>query len=282
MSTFAGADAHLPTYLTRFVGREREVALLSRLVAGAAVPGGPLMPDRLITLTGVGGCGKTRLASEVALAFCHTEDTPHSGHGVRWVDLAPVTEAEDVPRVIARALRLPEAAGVKPLQALISALEAQHLLLIMDNCEHLIEACAQVATAVLADCPRVTLLLTSRSALHVCEETVLAVPPLETEAIGHVSPGGSPGPSEAIELFWDRATMGAQFTPSTVETAEVITAICQRLGGSPLAIELAASWMRVLTARDLLAEIDSSIDVLSSSAPGLADRHRSMRAVLES
>jgi non-specific serine/threonine protein kinase len=282
MSTFTGADAHLPSYVTRFVGREREVALLSRLVGGASVPGGPLMPDRLVTLTGAGGCGKTRLASQVALGFCDTEDTPRFGNGVRWIDLAPLTEAEEVPRVIARALGLPEAAGVNPLQALVSALETQHLLLIMDNCEHLGEACAQVATAVLAACPRVALLLTSRSPLHVSEETVFAVPPLETEDIGRVPSGGSAGPGEAIQLFWDRATMGAQYAPSTVATAEAITTICQRLGGSPLAIELAASWMRVLTARDLLAEIDRSIDFLSSSAPGLADRHRSMRAVLES
>ncbi len=283
MSTDRGADARLPAYLTRFVGWEREVSFLRQLVGADSVPDGPVTRARLVTLTGVGGSGKTRLALQVARSFTRADADGVFGFrdGVRWVDLAPVTEPGELPRVIARALRLREAAGSNPMRALITELQDQNLLLVIDNCEHLAEACGQVVTALLADCRRVVLLLTSRSPLHVPDETVFVVPPLETTAADEVAAGDGPGSSEAIELFLDRAAMGAPGAGPNGATAEAITSICQRLGGSPLAIELAASWMRVLTARDLLAEIDRSIDFLSSSAPTLAVRHRSMRAVLE-
>jgi non-specific serine/threonine protein kinase len=283
MSTDLSADARLPMYMTRFVGRGRELAHLRQLVGADSVRDGAAAPARLVTLTGAGGSGKTRLAAQIAhsLSGADTDDTTRFHDGVRWVDLAPITEAEEVPRAIARALGLREAAGGSPMQALITALRERHLLLVIDNCEHLAQACAQVVAALLVDCPRVVLLLTSRWSLQVPDETVLVVPPLETGSAEEVAGGVVPGTGEAIELFLDRAALGAPYPVATEATAGAVAAICQRLGGSPLAIELAASWMRVLTATDLLAEIDRSLDFLSSSTPTLAARHRNLRAVLD-
>jgi non-specific serine/threonine protein kinase len=269
--------------MTRFIGRGRELAFLRQLVGADSAPDGPVTPSRLVTLTGAGGSGKTRLALQVAhsLSGADTEDTSRFRDGVRWVDLAPIAEPEELPRAIVQALGLREAAGGSPMRALVTALRELHLLLVIDNCEHLAEACAQLVPVLLVDCPRVVLLLTSRWSLQVPGETVIVVPPLETASADEVAGGGVPGTGEAIELFLDRATMGAPYPVATETTARAIRSICQRLGGSPLAIELAASWMRVLTATDLLAEIDRSFDFLSSSTPTLAARHRNMRAVLE-
>jgi len=191
MSTDRGADARLPTYMTRFVGRGRELALLRQLVGADSAPDGPVTPSRLVTLTGAGGSGKTRLALQLAhsLSGADTQDAPQFHDGVRWVDLAPVTEPEELAHAIVRALGLREAAGRSPVRALVTALRELQLLLVIDNCEHLAEACAQLVPVLLVDCPRVVLLLTSRWSLQVPDETVLVVPPLETVSADDLAGG---------------------------------------------------------------------------------------------
>lgn len=282
-------DHRLPTYLTQFIGREREITFLRQLMGGDSVATNGLVApgaqkDRLITLSGVGGCGKTRLALEVARGFAQLGDDDGSSFrdGVRWVDLASVTDPAELPQVVAAALDLREAASLNPLEALVNELNDQHILLIIDNCEHLAAACQRLVKVLIPTCPRVVILLTSRTPLHVADETIFAVPPLQTVIPQHGCFGDDSPRSEATRLFLNRVAMVTPGYTSTGSTAETISHICQRLDGLPLAIELAASWMRVLTARDLLAEIDRSIDFLSSSAPTLAERHRSLRAVLES
>lgn len=241
-------------------------------------------PSRLVTLSGVGGSGKTRLAVELASGIAEGRGRPgRLRDGVRWVGLAAVTDAAELPWAAAAALGLRAAAGARPLEALASALADQQVLLVLDNCEHLLDACRSFVTSLLRANPRVALLLTSRMPLHLDDETVFAVPSLGVVAStpGGVSLDGT-GADEATQLFLDRAAMATPGYRATESTTNAVTSICERLGGLPLAIELAAGWMRVLTAGDLLAEIERSIDVLSSSATIVDERHRSMRAVLES
>jgi non-specific serine/threonine protein kinase len=270
---------HLPNYLTRFIGRQTEIVHLTGLLVGSQMRGDEAAPHRMLTLVGVGGCGKTRLALEVARALLEVGagDGARFADGVRWVDLASVTDPAELPRAVAGAVQAPEALSSQPLDALVKRLWPQHVLLVLDNCEELTTACRHLAQVLLPSCPGVSLLLTSRIPLHMADERVYAVPPLQTDTLWDRRSAGASGGSEAACLFLDRAVRG-HAEPSVGD----VERICQRLDGLPLAIELAASWMRVLTHHDLLAEIDRSIDFLSSTSPMLAGRHRSMHAVLES
>lgn len=279
----------LPTYLTRFIGRQQEITSVRQLLDGASQGADETLrpalgPARLVTLSGVGGSGKTRLALEAARSFAEPGDdsTPGFPHGVRLLELAPVTSADQLPQAVAAAFHLREAASENPLEAVVKELAGQRILLVIDNCEHLRAACRQLVKVLLPACPGLVILTTSRTPLHLAEETIFAVPPLQTVEPDSQRFESNPQRSEAARLFLDRAAMVTPAYTSTSLTAATIDRICQRLDGLPLAIELAASWMRVLTAHDLLAEIDRSINFLSSSAPTLAERHRSMRAVLDS
>jgi predicted ATPase/DNA-binding CsgD family transcriptional regulator len=283
------SGAGLQTYLTRFIGRQEEIASLRQLLDGVfqateETTRSGSAPARLVTLSGVGGSGKTRLALEVARSFAESGDHSASGfpHGMRLVELAPVASGDQLPQVVASALHLREAASVNPLDAVVKELADQRFLLVIDNCEHLRAACRQLVNVLLPACPGLVILATSRTPLHLAQETIFAVPPLQTIEPDSQRCESNSQKSEAARLFLDRAAMVTPAYTSTSSTAATINRICQRLDGLPLAIELAASWMRVLTAHDLLAEIDRSINFLSSSAPTLAERHRSMRAVLDS
>jgi non-specific serine/threonine protein kinase len=272
-------DHLLPSYLTRFIGRQQEIAYLAGLLIGSQGSGGDAPRHRLITLVGVGGCGKTRLAIEVArdLLRAGTGTDGSNADEVRWVDLASVAAPAELPRAVAEAMHVPEALSARPLDALVKRLRAQQLLLVLDNCEHLAAACGHLAQVLLSRCPGLVLLLTSRVPLHVADETVYAVPPLQMDVPDDRRSADGRAGSDATRLFLDRAELGAA-EPSLKD----IEGICRHLDGLPLAIELAASWMRVLTTRDLLAELYRSNNFLSSTSPTLAGRHRSMHAVLES
>lgn len=248
----------LPTYLSRFVGREAELGELEALLMDGS---------RLVTLCGVGGAGKSRLAIEVARRLAEAGDHPFPD-GVFWVPLVALIDPAGVPRAVASALGLREASSNVPIDALRKALRDLNLLLVLDNCEHLAGACADLISALLEACPRVVILTTSRVALHLEVEHVVAVAALSVR-------NGS-------DLFIDRATLSNPGYALTQANATTIGRICEQLDGLPLAIELAASWIRVLSARDLLTEIDRSLDVLASSSVTVASRHRSMRAVLDS
>lgn len=276
--------SRLPGYLTRFVGRQHEVAALSALVTrgGGGVAAAPGSGRRLVTLCGVGGSGKTRLALALAhvLVGMGPSDRASSFEAVYWVALAPVPDAGRVAQAVGAAFGSAVAMSTDPTASVAGEVGDHHLLLVLDNCEHVVEGCSQLVSALLASCPQLVILATSRVPLNTPGEYVFAVPPLRMRSVTSAEAGSVE--DEATTLFLERAAMVAPAQEPTPAAARAIADICQRLDGLPLAIELAASWMRVLTARDLLTEIDRGLSFLSSTSPGVDDRHRSMEAVLAS
>ncbi len=245
------ALAELPVHLTPFVGRDRE--LLELLVLIDSI--------RLLTLTGAGGSGKTRLAGELA-ARCSQKFTR-----VAWVDLAPLTDADLLAEQVGAALHAPERADASALRMLIGAVGNEPVLLVLDNCEHLVDACAALAEALLRGCPRLTVLATSREALGVASETAWLVPPM--------------GESEAMQLFLDRARAALPSFSLTDRNGPAVHEICRRLDGIPLAIELAAARVRVLPAEQIAARLDDAFRLLSSGSRTALPRHRTLRATME-
>lgn len=241
----------MPMPLTRFVGREHELADLERL----------LPATRLLTLTGAGGSGKTRLARETA------QRTSHLFHRVAWIDLTPLTDPAEIASRIATAMRIPERAGTAPLEALVDAIGNSRTLLVIDNCEHLVDGCADLAEALLRACSSLYVLATSREALGVPSETAWLVPALER--------------NEAVQLFVDRATSSAPSFALTDANLPAIAEICQRLDGIPLAIELAAARVRVLAPEQIARRLDDVFRLLSSGSRTALPRHRTLRATME-
>jgi predicted ATPase len=256
------AHAGMPVYLTAFVGRRNELAVLRRLVADSA---------GLITVVGVGGSGKTRIVAELASQTTADAALPFPD-GLTWTDLSAVTD--QVALSVAVSLGVPLGSSDDPLPALVRAVADRRVLLVLDNCEELVVACRDLVGALLAACPHLVVLATSRVALGAEREHVVALPPMSS-AIGDQR-------SEAAELFYDRASRVLPTYPQQAGDLRTVNQLCERLDGLPLAIELAAPWVRTLSARDLLIEIERSADVLASANPSPSRRHRSMRAVWDS
>ena len=230
---------------------------------------------RLVTLVGAGGTGKTRLALELAAETLSLEADSPFRDGVIWVDLAAITDPTRVWQAVSHAVGLGAgAANLDPAEALVRALCDRRLLLVVDNCEELVARCRELAEVLLAGCPDLVILATSRTPLHSSYEQVVSVPPMSAEAAFGER-------SEAAELFYDRAARVLPAYPSQADDLDSVNALCRLVDGLPLALELAAPWIRTLSARDLLAEIDHSMDLLSSADSALTGRHRSMGAVLE-
>ena len=245
------AAAHVPVHLTRFVGRGRELEDLARLV----------LSTRLLTLTGAGGSGKTRLAEELALRYGSSFDR------VEWVDLAPLTDQNLLAQLVATTLRLPERSGTTPLQSLVGALCDSRALIVLDNCEHIVDACAELVDALLRSCPKITILATSREALGVARETAWLVPPLAS--------------AEAVQLFVERARATVPSFTLTAANTPAVTEICRRLDGIPLAIELAAARVRVLSPEQIARRLDDAFRLLTTGSRTALARHRTLRATME-
>lgn len=241
----------VPASLTPLVGRETEISTLSRLLEEA----------RLVTLTGAGGSGKTRLAAEVA-----TLAGSKFAHGVAWVELAPLNDPALLLTYVLDALRLEHGAR-PPIDTLIDALRGKHLLLVFDNCEHLVEACALLAERLLQGCERLQVLATSREALGVNGERAWLVPGLPD--------------APAVRLFIDRAQAASASFRLTEANAKSVAQICRRLDGLPLAIELAAARVRTLTPDELSKRLDDAFQVLTSGARTAVPRHRTLREAIE-
>lgn len=280
----SGGQGSLPSYLTRFVGREIELAELRGLLTWSRPEAErcqrPARDTRLLTLSGPGGSGKTRLAAEFAYLVSRTpssEQAPTAA--VHWVALEPLHAAAQVAPAVAAACASPTAAPGQVLDAVALALADRPALVVLDNCEHLLDACGAVVPLLLRLCPRLVVLATSRTPLGLPLEVVLPVPPLRSTSTA-ADRRGSGGGSEASLLFLDRAALAS--SGGSERSHRTIERICERLEGLPLAIELAATWTRVLSPGDLLHEIDRGIDFMSSSSPLLAERHRSLQVVLES
>src|SRR5579862_913347 len=244
---------NLPAQVSSFIGREREMAEVQRA----------LKQTRLLTLTGSGGCGKTRLALQAA-----AEALEEYADGIWLVELAALSDASLLAQTVAVALGLREEPGRPLLETLTTYLRGKRLLLLLDNCEHLVHACAQLTDNLLRACPELSILAASREALNVSGETVWRVPSLglpdELEAIlAEKQPAAALLEFDAVRLFADRArAQNARFR-ITRESATAVAEICCRLDGIPLAIELAAARTRAMTVEQIAGRLDARLAVLT-------------------
>jgi predicted ATPase/DNA-binding SARP family transcriptional activator len=267
-----------------FVGRESEVAgVLKQLSA-----------ERLVTLTGPGGVGKTRLAVESAARLAGADaDVEESACSAWFAELAPVTEPSEVPRAVLDALGLRERsiarrggdAGGDPVGRLCAALADRAALLILDNCEHVIDAAAALAARLLADCPGVQVLATSREPLRIDGESLymvapLAVPPAAEPGIDG-APAADSGSFPAVRLFADRAAAVLPGFELDAANAGPVAQICRTLDGMPLAIELAVPWLRTLTPAQLAERLDDRFALLTGGSRTALPRHQTLRAAVD-
>ena len=256
---------NLPAQLSTFIGRDREVAEVRALVESS----------RLVTLTGAGGCGKTRLGLQVA-----AELLDGSGDGVWLVELAAVTGQDAVASAISEALRLAAQPGRPALETLLDALALQDVLIVLDNCEHLIGGCAKTAEAILRHCPRVRLLATSREPLGIGGETIYRVPSLSLPGPGDTGPP-APGSSDAVTLFADRARAHGVALAVDEQTGPLVVSVCRRLDGMPLAIELAAARLRSLSLSSLGDRLDQRFRLLTGGSRTALERQQTLRATVD-
>ena len=256
----------LPRPLTELVGREQEASTVSALLFGSP----------LVTLMGPGGVGKTRLAIRVAEAWA--EDQPD---GVWFVDLAPLTDADQVPRAVAAVLGVREEPGLALSDTLAAALRDRRLLLILDNCEHLLNASAILASCLLASCPTLRLLTTSRQALGVTGETVWAVPSLSVPGARESLTLESAARADAVRLFVERAASVLTGFALTAENALDVAHVCRRLDGMPLALELAAARVRILSPAQIAARLDDRFHLLTQGSRAALPRQQTLRAAVD-
>ena len=263
--TVDARPTNLPPQRTSFVGRESELAEVTSLLA----------ETRLLTLTGPGGTGKTRLALKVA-----ADHLDRFSHGVFFADLSAIVDPALVPSVIAQALQVREEAGRDLLDTLADHLRDRHLLLVLDNSEQVIEA--RIAVARLLDAaPRLAVLATSRTPFHVSAEREYQVPPLLVPDPGDVADLDVVTRSEAVALLTERAAALRPGFRVTDQNASTVAQIAARLDGLPLAIELAASRLKILSPEALLERLDQRLSLLTGGARDLPERQRTLRSTLE-
>ena len=251
--SMAVVSKHLPVQLTSFVGRDAEINEVRQLLAD----------NRLVTLTGAGGVGKTRLAMQVAAALAGE----FSG-GVWCVDLAPITDPDLVAVTVARALGLPDQPGRSTVDTLLRFVRDRRMLVVLDNCEHLLDASAELVVAVISAAPGLTVLATSREAIGVAGEVSWRVPSLSMA-------------DEAIDLFTDRARHARPDFALGDDNAAAVGEICARLDGVPLAIELAAARVRALSVAEILDSLHDRFRLLTGGARTAVRRQQTLRASVD-
>jgi len=252
-TTSTVASHNLPVQLTSFVGRGAQMTDLEKL----------LVDNRLVTLTGAGGAGKTRLGVEIAARIA-----AEFRDGVRYVDLAPITDPGLVPVTVARALGLPDQPGRSTMDTMLRFVRDRQMLMVLDNCEHLLDATAELIVALVGGAPGLTLLATSREPFGVTGEATWRVPSLSLA-------------DEAIELFTDRARLAQTGFIITDANAAAVGEICRRLDGMPLAIELAAARVRALSLADILEGLRDRFRLLTGGSRGAVRRQQTLRASVD-
>jgi predicted ATPase/class 3 adenylate cyclase/DNA-binding CsgD family transcriptional regulator len=254
LRTAKSARSHnLPAQLTSFVGRADQIDEVRTLLLG----------NRLVTLTGAGGAGKTRLAVQVAAQLGDEFDD-----GLWWVDLAAVADPAVVSLTIARTLELPDQPGRTPLETVQRFIGDRKILLLLDNCEHLLDVCGDVISRLLNGCSQVTILTTSREPIAVSGEATWRVPSLSLH-------------DEAIALFTDRAQRARPTFHAAGEDADLLADICRRLDGMPLAIELAAARVRALSLRQIADSLHDRFRLLTGGARNTMRRQQTLRASVD-
>jgi predicted ATPase/class 3 adenylate cyclase/Tfp pilus assembly protein PilF len=258
---------NLPQQVTSFVGREQPIEEVKHLLA----------TTRLLTITGAGGTGKTRLALQVAADLL-----PEYADGVWVVELAPLAEAGLVPQAAATVLGMRELPGQTMVQMLVEALKPKRLLLVLDNCEHLLAACAALADALLRGCPGVRLLATSREGLNTAGETTYRLPSLSLPDPRQLPASvESLSQYEAVRLFIDRATAAVPAFRVTNQNAPAVAQVCSRLDGIPLAIELAAARVKVLPVEKINERLDDRFRLLTGGSRTALPRQQTLRALID-
>src|SRR5829696_850193 len=256
---------NLPVQLTSFIGRDKELVQLRGLLAA----------HRLVTLVGIGGCGKTRMAVQAA-----AEVLEAYADGVWLVELAPLSEPSLVDQQLATVLGIREAAAIEGrtlTDRLVDHLASRRILVLLDNCEHLVAACAGLAAGLIGACRELTVLATSREPLGVAGEVTFGVPPLAVDSLDPADIGNV----EAVQLFVDRARLADPNVDFTAENAAAVASICRRLDGIPLAIELAAARTRSLTPQQLDARLGDRFRLLAGGSRTSLPHHQTLRAAIE-
>jgi predicted ATPase/class 3 adenylate cyclase len=259
---------NLPIQLTSFIGREQELAEIERI----------LSTTRLVTLTGAGGCGKSRLAQETGMRMAAS----HSD-GVWLIEFAALADPSLVPQTLASVLGLREEPGRTWSEVLCEHMRAKHLLLILDNCEHVLAASAALAHTLLRACPAVKILATSREGLGVDGEITYRVPSLSLPDPGDTGqrPDDVLAGSEAARLFVERATRARPGFAVSGDNAEAILQLCRRLDGIPLALELAASRVRALSVDQILERLDDRFRLLTGGSRSALPRQQTLQALID-
>lgn len=261
---------NLPAQLTSFIGREEELTELCRLLTRDTEP------VRLLTLTAAGGSGKTRLALQVGHAVA-----AHYREGVWWIDLSPLVDERLTPQTVTKALGLTVTPQQGFTNALVEHLQAKEALLVLDNCEHLVEECATLAQTLLRHCPQLQILATSREALKIPGETTWLVPLLSVPRRGTTPPLAELLVYPALRLFLERARALLPSFQLTPQNAAAVTQVCQRLDGMPLAIELAAARVKVLSVDQIAARLDDRFRLLKADSRTVLPRYQTLRATLD-
>ena len=259
------SSSTIPVPLTSFIGREKELKEIARLLSSS----------RLLTLTGPGGVGKTRLAIQTA-----SGSIKKFKDGVFWVGLVGLSDANLIPQEIAQSLNLREVSNVPLIEALKTYLKSKDILLVIDNCEHLIRACAVYAEQLLTTCPKLRILATSIEALGLFNETIWQVPSLPVPEILQL-PLQDLKDFASIELFHERARHAKSSFALDERNAFSVAQICRRLDGIPLAIELAAARIKVLSVDEIAARLDDRFSLLTAGSRTAIPRHQTLRATID-
>ena len=257
---------NLPSQATSFVGRADELAGLGSLISGGS---------RLVTITGPGGIGKSRLALQVA-----AQVLDGAGDGVWLAELAPVADPELVARTVAAVLGVREESARPVLDTLLATVGDRHLLVVLDNAEHVLGAAAKLADAMLRSCPGAHLLVTSREPLGISGEHVFRVRPLAVPAVDLADPARLAA-FEAVQLFAERAAMHRQGFAVDKTNAGAVAAVCVRLDGIPLALELAAARLGSLSAAEISSRLGQRFRLLTGGSRTALPRHQTLRALID-